>query len=199
MREEGLGGNPMCNSCAFHFTPRYVERVTLADGTRVTLRLIRPDDKEMFLRGFEALSPESRYRRFFSYKRSLSYRELRYFTEPDGVDHVAIVALASSEAELVGVARFARLAQRGDIADAAFVVLDREQDKGLGRLLLNRLVAAARERGVERFECSVLTSNEPMRHLLDSLAPPATVHADGEVVTFQVPLSGGGTVSPETR
>jgi ribosomal protein S18 acetylase RimI-like enzyme len=90
--------------------------------------------------------------------------------------------------QLVGVARFVRLVDRTDVAEAALVVVDSEQGKGLGRLLLHRLVAAADERGIERFECSVLASNEPMRNLLESLAQPSPTRISGDVITFDFAL-----------
>ena len=42
------------------------ELVNLRDGSKVLIRPIEPRDREMLLAGFETLSPESRYRRFFT-------------------------------------------------------------------------------------------------------------------------------------
>ena len=39
--------------------------VTLRDGSRVLIRPVRPEDKDLFVRGFSELSERSRYRRFF--------------------------------------------------------------------------------------------------------------------------------------
>jgi hypothetical protein len=40
--------------------------VTLRDGSRVRIRRGRRSDRELLLRGFQRLSPESRYRRFLA-------------------------------------------------------------------------------------------------------------------------------------
>ena len=47
-------------------------------------------------------------------------------------------------------------------AEIAFVVRDDHQGRGLGSILLEHLAAAARERGVRRFEAEVLAENNQM-------------------------------------
>jgi ribosomal protein S18 acetylase RimI-like enzyme len=172
------------------FDESYIERCVLDDGSEVELRLVRPEDKPLMLAAWERLSPESRYRRFFSAKTALTSEELRYLTEMDNVHHLAIGATCRRRGETValGVARFIRLADRPDMADAAITVVDDAQRLGLGRLLLSRLVAAARERGIERFSCDVLATNEAMRRLLRSLAP-VVERSEGPMVTIELPLA----------
>jgi len=168
----------------------YREVALLDDGSKVRLRLIRPDDKRLMLDAWERLSPESRYRRFFSAKTSLSNAELQYLTEVDNINHVAIGATRKrhGKIEALGVARFIRLADRPRVADAAITVVDDVHRKGLGRILLTRLVAAALERGIDRFSCDVLANNEGMRGLVKSLAPDAVERPDGPMVTVEMPL-----------
>src|SRR5436189_102460 len=113
--------------------------------------MIRPEDKPLLRRGLAKLSVESRLRRFFAARNDFTPAELVYLTEVDGKDHVAIGALRADDGEGVGVARFVRHAPAGEVAEPAIAVVDDMQGKGLGRLLLARLVAAARERGVTRF------------------------------------------------
>ena len=50
--------------------------VTLADGSRLAIRPIEPGDRDLMRAGFERLSPESRYRRFFSPMPELTGRQL---------------------------------------------------------------------------------------------------------------------------
>lgn len=177
------------------FDAAYSERAVLGDGTAVTLRLVRPGDKELFLEAWERLSPESRYRRFLSPKLALTDAELRYLTELDHVDHLAIGAAVDrgGTTQGLGVARFVRVAGRSDAADVAVTVVDDAQRKGLGRLLVSRLIAAARERGIERFVCDVLATNDPMRALIRSLAPGVTEVLDGPTFRVEMPLGGSRT------
>jgi GNAT superfamily N-acetyltransferase len=145
------------------FGPSYCEQVRLADGLRVWLGPVRPDDKRRLLEGLSRLSPGSSYFRFMGARRSLSERDLHYLTEIDGIDHFAIGAVLvqpDGSEEGIGVARFIRLPGEPAVAEPAITVIDDYQGKGLGGLLLRRLVRAARERGVHRFRCQFLADNE---------------------------------------
>ncbi len=169
------------------FGPGWSEEARLGDGTPVLLRTVRPDDKPLLARGFERLSPRSRYRRFFAAKAHLTEAELRYLTEVDGVNHVALGALVAGDG--VGVARFVRLPGRQDVAEAAVTVADDYQGRGLGRLLLSRLATAARERGIRCFRADVLVENRAMLGLLETLAlDHRIVASDDEAVTLELNL-----------
>jgi GNAT superfamily N-acetyltransferase len=153
--------------------PELNEEHVLSDGTPVVLRHIRPSDAAELRRGFHALSPESRYRRFFVGMSDLTDRALRYLTDVDGHDHVAIVAVGYApdlKTEIgYGIGRFVRVKGEPDVAEAAITVVDPMQKKGLGRLLATTLAEAARERGIHHFRGEVLASNRPMRQMLEEL------------------------------
>jgi GNAT superfamily N-acetyltransferase len=178
------------------FTTDYVERATLRDGTSVLLRLICPEDKELLRREFERWSPESRYARFHAAKTKLTDDELRYLTEIDQDRHFAIGAVGEAgdgrgEPIGLGVARFIRLPDElaePVTAEAAISVADHAQGKGLGRLLFLRLVAAASERGIERFRCIVLGNNNSMASLLEGIAPERSTEVKDGVMSIDVAL-----------
>ncbi len=173
------------------FHSQYRERLSLADGTRAELRLVRPEDAGLLRDGFERLSERSRFQRFTSPKPRLPEEELRYLLNVDGERHLAIGAVTWSPAGRevgLGVARFIRLAHAPEIAEVAITVVDDYQGKGLGRILLDRLVGAARERGVERFEFRVLAGNMPMYRLVRALAP-CEPEQDDDALCFNVPLA----------
>lgn len=175
-----------------HFTADYVEQVDLKDGVSVRLRLLAPEDKPLLAAGFARLSDESRYARFLGPKSALEEHELKYLTEIDQHDHFALGAIREDgdgrgEPIGLGIARFIRLPD-GTSAEAAIVVADEAQGKGLGRLLLLRLCAAAAERGIERFRCEVLGSNTAIAGLLAQISPERTIEVDGGVMTIDLPL-----------
>jgi RimJ/RimL family protein N-acetyltransferase len=137
----------------------------------ILFRHIRPDDKGRLAAGLARLSRESRQKRFLVPKPRFSSSELRYLTEIDGFDHVAIVAVSAEDPEVFyGVARFVRLRKDPRTAEAAIVVADCLQGQGLGRELGRRLVAEALERGVERFTATLLGDNVPARRLFASIS-----------------------------
>src|SRR5206468_686208 len=68
----------------------YAAPHVLADGTRVTVRAIRPADRDELRRAFERLSATSRRRRFLVAPAELGDAQLAYLTDVDLVDHVAL-------------------------------------------------------------------------------------------------------------
>ncbi|MFT3769937.1 MAG: GNAT family N-acetyltransferase [Minicystis sp.] len=168
------------------------EEHVLADGTRVTLRFIRPEDAVELRRAFGKLSARSRYQRFFSVMPELNDEMVRYLCEVDGDRHVAIVATTDShdlKSEIgLGVARYVRLADTPDVAESAVTVVDEAQGRGVGRLLVHALARLARDRGVHSFRGTVLAENVRMRHMLEEVG--AKLHPDdGQTLVFDVPLS----------
>jgi GNAT superfamily N-acetyltransferase len=162
-----------------HFDWDWRERVRLRDSQFVELRLVRPDDRATIGRGFDHLSPESRYRRFFSPKDKLSEAELDYLTRVDQVDHVAIGAVRQGQdgEEGLGIARFVRSRAEPNVAEAAIAVVDELHGLGLGTVLFQRLIAAARERGIDHFSASVQAGNERVRQLVRDLGITSSVTA----------------------
>jgi GNAT superfamily N-acetyltransferase len=163
----------------------------LGDGTELVLREIRPADKHLLQEGLGHLSFESRYHRFFTPKRKLSASELRYFTELDGRDHLAIVAVVGGRHEdegAVAVARCIRLSDLPDTAEAAIVVTDEFQHRGLGELLFRRLMMAAAKNAIRNLRCVVLAENRGMQRLLKRVAPGAKTRLDGHVVMVEFPV-----------
>jgi GNAT superfamily N-acetyltransferase len=179
------------------------DRVRLRDGSEVLVRPVRPDDRELFQAGFERMSPESRYRRFLSYKKRLSERELDFFTHLDHDSHEAIGAIDLATGEGVGVARMHRHADEPELAEAAVTVVDGWQGRGLGRVLLDRLAARARELGVTRFEATLFTSNKAMLTLFKHLGCVQSQREGLDVITVDVQLpvgdDGDGALSAALR
>jgi GNAT superfamily N-acetyltransferase len=173
------------------FDESYREEIRLRNGEVVLLRPVRPDDKALLLDGFTRLSGRSRYSRFLSPRKGFTSKELEFLTEVDGISHFAIGAARVMEdgSEMgIGIARFIRLPDDPATAEPAITVVDEYQGQGLGSVLLARLVAAARERGVERFHCEFLAENRNIRALLDEYSEEASYHHDHETMTMDFPL-----------
>lgn len=143
----------------------------LRRGPRVLIRPIEPGDKAKLDAGLRQLSRETIYKRFLAARPSFSRSELRYLTEVDGVNHIALVAvLAANPEQLVAVARCVRLPDRPDTAEMAIVVGDPWQRQGLGRALAVALADAAVAAGIHRFAATMLADNAPALRLMQTFA-----------------------------
>ena len=170
------------------------EEHVLAGGQRIVLRPIQPSDGPELRRCFDALSPETRYRRFFGAVQELDDAALDYLTRVDGKDHVAFVATTESldlkSERGIGVARFVRRADDPRVAEAAVVVVDDMQRHGVGSLLTQALARRARELGLDRFRCEVLETNDLVLTALME-GGGKVVERDNGVVIVDVPLPPG--------
>jgi RimJ/RimL family protein N-acetyltransferase len=170
--------------------PDFREEHELRDGSRIYVRHIRPEDAIELKRGFERLSPTSRYRRFLAGVSSLTEAQLHYLTHVDGEDHVALVAtMPDGEREIgLGVARFVRVTDEPHVAEAAITVPDDVHRRGIGKLLAMTLARAALERGIDRFRGEILADNAAARQLLEEVGATIVRDADGNLV-FDVALT----------
>ncbi len=159
------------------------EPLTLKDGTRVIIRPIRPDDADDLQATFQRLSMESIYLRFLSFKKELPDEEARYLATVDYTSRMAYVAICKEDDRdiVVGVARYAMLDNvHPEIAESAVVVADEYQGRGLGKLLLWRLVDYARARGIRYLRGNLQIGNDRMLDLVRrSGLPHQTRYVDG--------------------
>jgi GNAT superfamily N-acetyltransferase len=143
----------------------------LPRGPRVWIRPIAPGDKDKLVTGLRRLSEESIRKRFLAAKPRFTRAELRYLTEVDGFNHIALVAVLEDRPEtLVAVARCVRLPDRPGTAEMAIVVGDPWQQQGLGRALATALADAARAAGIRHFAATMLGDNEAARRLMRTFA-----------------------------
>ncbi len=179
-----------------------MELHVLNDGQVMTIRPIRPDDRERLQLSHERLSEQSRYRRFMTSKPTLSTADANYLVDIDGRDHYALVAtIAEPEGEtIIGVARYIRLPRHPEVAEFAIVVGDAWQRQGIANQLLSRLAAAAVARGVQRFTATIFADNLPIRRLIERLAAGPIIRSrEGNVLELEFPLPGPAESEPVIR
>lgn len=150
----------------------YAATEILKDGGSIQIRAIRPDDKGRLVDHFQRLSQRSVYFRFFGVKKRLTEEELRRFTEPDFVRHVALAATLCVDGveQIIGVGRYMAVPppdggeDTGETsrAEVAFAVADDHQGRGIGTVLLEHLAQLARANGITEFEADVLGENNQM-------------------------------------
>jgi len=145
----------------------------------LVIRAITPHDGVRLSAGLARMSADSVRSRFLAPKARLSGAELRYLTEVDGVNHVALVAVRPGG--LLAVGRFIRSVDSPDEAEVAIVVADDLHGLGLGTRLGLALADAARERGIRRFTATMLAENVAAHRLFASISTRLVEHHNGPI------------------
>jgi acetyltransferase len=167
------------------------ETLVLADGTRLQLGPIGADHRDGLAALFGRLSPQSRRLRYLGAKRELTPQELARLTDVDHVCDEAIVAIDERDGSIVGVARYAHIADRAGVAEVAAEVADDMQCLGIGTELARRTVDRARANGLTLLTATTLWENKPARALLRGLGfRPRESH--GREIELELELSPHG-------
>lgn len=166
-RVEPAHGGPRYSHMAIHPYPAELEgEIVLRDGTRATLRPMRPEDVELVKQFFGGLSERSRYQRFMQSLKALPPQMLARFTQLDYDRELALVVLHDNK--FIAVGRYAPNAD-GESAEFALVVADAWQAKGIGRILLERLREEARKAGYKELYGYIMQANHEMLDLAQRL------------------------------
>jgi RimJ/RimL family protein N-acetyltransferase len=162
----------------------------LKDGRNVCVRAIRPDDKTTLLEGFSRFSEASVYKRFHGSRQSFTDEELKFYTEIDYLNHVALVVVLKENDQVIGGGRY--ISYDGSLpprsAELAFAVVDSFQGLGIGTIVLNHLIIIAREAKVGTFEADVLAENRAMIRVFEKSGIPVTKAYEGRHVHITMTL-----------
>jgi acetyltransferase len=156
------------------------ERVTL-DGTELLLRPIRPEDGERFAAFYADASPADLRLRFFLARKEVPHSELARYCQIDYDRDMTFVALAPEAGSATRMAGEVRAVCDPDNRQAEFAiqVAGAWQHRGLGTLLLAKLLRYLRERGTQEVVGQCLTENAGMAKLARKLGFEVKPQLDG--------------------
>jgi acetyltransferase len=144
--------------------PRELEETIDFAGQPLTVRPIKPEDERQHRQFFDQLDPDDIRFRFFTSLRDLSHADLARFTQIDYDREMALIATRtneSGEAETLGVAR--SVADPDNfVAEFSLVVRSDLKGRGLGSILLKKIIAYCRGRGTTMLVGQILPNNERM-------------------------------------
>ena len=174
-------------------------RTMTVDGLRVCVRPVTPDDQKRILEGLRSMSVETSNRRFFTPKFYPNEETLRYLTHVDGDQHMALGAIDCTRAGFpgIGAARYVRLPDQPSVAEAAVVVIDAYQQRGIGSLLIAALSRYAANHDIEYFRGFVLAENRPFLSFLRHLGA-VREKAHGGVIQLDVPVYAHAEALPDS-
>jgi acetyltransferase len=151
--------------------PAELEETVAWDGGTILLRPIRPEDGAAHVAFFDALTPDDVRYRMFVRVRELQPDQLARFTQIDYDREMAFIATRpgpDGHGETLGVGR---VVADPDNVSAEFAVTVRSdlKGKGLGRMLMEKLIAYCRARGTCEITGEALPQNSPVIGLVRKL------------------------------
>lgn len=164
---------------------RWESDVVLIDGGAAHVRPVRAEDADRIRAFHERQSGESIYFRYFTPMPTLSDRELQRLIGEGDHTRMAFVALVGDD--IIGMASYDLWRGRNE-AEAAFIVDDAHQGRGLATVLLEWLVVAAREAGLDALTATVLPGNRRMLSVFHQAGFDVSSHFEDGVIEVRLGL-----------
>lgn len=139
-------------------------KVTLKDGTEVTIRPIKPTDEPLLQEFFYSHSDETIYRRYFRAVRAMPHSTAQTLVNLNYKDRMAFVATIGEIGleRIIGVARYAAEGEESNLVEVAYTIHDDYQGLGLGTILQERLEEYAQRMGFKGVCGYLFQDNVPM-------------------------------------
>jgi len=170
------------------YPTKYTAQITLQDGTVLNIRPIRPEDEPAFVRFHTTLSEESVYRRYFFLMNLEARTRHERLTRMCFIDYdrqMAFVAERASldpkSSEIIGVGRLIKIPGTNQ-AEIAVLVSDAFQKRGIGTILVQRLIEFARDEKLTLLKASFLADNRPIEKLFRKLGFSFTQGSEPDVL-----------------
>lgn len=167
--------------------PEDLEQPGLARSGRSTfIRPIRPDDEDRLVAFVGGLSRATLAYRSLGPVVRVRDEQVRRGARVDYLDELALIALAGDD--IAGLVRYVRKPDEPDRAEVTFTIRDDHQSEGFGRLLLEHIAAAARDRGIRVLEADVLADNARMINVFLGSGYRVETGTPGEIVHFDIAI-----------
>jgi acetyltransferase len=164
-------GSAKPNRLAIKPYPKEQEESLTWNGTPILLRPIRPEDEPQYRDLLSALTPEDMHFRFFCTVRQLPHSQLARLTQIDYDREMAFVATGSTADGSQGILGSVRAVADPDNIHSEFAITVRSgiQGRGLGKLLLQKIISYCRQRGTRELVGEILADNSRMLALAKQL------------------------------
>src|SRR3954462_14709701 len=146
----------------------WIRHDALTDGTRVLVRPLRPQDGALYPDFIAHVTLNDARLRFFAPIRELSEERIAELTRLDYSRAMAFIAIAEATGEMLGVVRL-HLDTDGQGGEYAVIVRSALKGRGLGWLLMRRMIDYARALGLGRVHGQVLAENTMMLRMCREL------------------------------
>ncbi len=148
------------------------EEIIIKDGSETVLRCARADEAETILAGYKKVLSETRFLACDADEMKFTAEQERAFIESNNADGHKLLILAFVDGRYAGNCSFAgktstrRTAHRASMGIALF---EEFTGRGLGRIMLEKLLSEAKKAGIEQMELEVFSGNARARALYTKL------------------------------
>jgi acetyltransferase len=150
------------------YPKEWEQTVRLGDGTTVLVRPVRPEDEPLYPPFLQKVTAEDLRLRFFGPIKHFNHALIARFTQIDYARAMAFVVIDPPSGEMLGVGR-AHLLSQSDTAEYAVLVRSDLKGRGLGWLLMQKLIEYARSEGIQELYGEVLSENSAMLQMCAEL------------------------------
>ncbi|MDQ0596234.1 acyl-CoA synthetase (NDP forming)/GNAT superfamily N-acetyltransferase [Streptomyces canus] len=157
----------------------------LSDGTTVCIRAVRPGDHERLRGLYEEMSAENLRLRFFAASRRSAAMAADRACAPPRPGYRAL--MAESQGQVTGLAEY-EAGEDAASAEISIAVADGRHHRGVGTLLVEHLVSAARADGITTFTADALSENHEVLRLFADLGLRTARRFEGPEVRCAIEL-----------
>jgi acetyltransferase len=157
--ERGATGHP--RFAIRPYPSAWEQHVALRDGTAILLRPLRPEDEPLYGPFFARVTEADLRLRFFAPIKEFGHDFVARFTQIDYARAMAFIAVDEGSGEMLGVVRL-HANPNNDSAEYAVLVRSDLKGRGLGWLLMQKMIDYARAEGLRGIEGQVLSDNVTM-------------------------------------
>jgi acetyltransferase len=150
------------------YPSEWERELSLADGRRIRVRPIRPEDETLYPPFLEQVSAQDLRLRFFAPMREFSHAFIARLTQIDYARAMAFVAIDQLSHELLGVVRL-HCDANYESGEFAIQVRTDLKGQGLGWQLMQLIIVYAKSEGLKRIEGQVLSENSAMLQMCGEL------------------------------
>jgi len=187
LRETEKGG---MDRLAIRPYPEELEEWVEWQGERILLRPIKPEDGLQHVEFFSRLAPEDVRMRMFVQMRELSPGQLARMTQIDYDREMAFIATRTRPDGMPETLGVARIVFDPDNVQGEFAVTTRSdlKGKGLGKLLMQKLIRHSRDRGAQEIVGETLSQNTALLGLAKRLGFSAHRSRENDTFLLKLPL-----------
>ncbi len=151
--------------------PRELEETIEFEGQRILLRPIRPEDEAAHAKLLSSINPDDIRLRFFGARRDFRHEDLARWTQIDYDREMAFIATIIEPDRTARTLGVVRAVTDPDNVSAEFAILiDADlKGRGLGRIMMEKIIAYLRRRGTKRIEGQIMAENRRMLQLVRNL------------------------------